>query len=1387
MSDLNQRIANLSPEKLTLFERELMRRHALGNDDLAIPRRGEPGPCVPSFGQERLWFLSQLEPDSPAYNNANAFRIKGVLNVEALERALDYIVSRHEVLRTTLTVVDDSLKQIIAETWSLVMPVIDLRRTPEADREEELEHLILTETRSPFNLSQDLMLRATLLRLDDDTHMLLLVIHHIANDGWSNGILFHELSVLYESLSTERPSDLPELPIQYADYSLWQRELLDEEHLESHLSYWKGQLGPSPAVLELPTDRPRPAVETFRGGKQFLMLSRSLTDDLEALSQREGATLFITVLAAFQTLLYRYTGQEDISVGSPIGRRTRIETEGLIGFFVNTLVLRTDLSGNPSFRELLGRLREVVLGAYDHQDLPFERLVEEIRPERSLSHSPLFQVMFAFLNASATVLELPGVTVSSQATDNGTAKFDLTLIMTETESGLRGMLEYNMDLFDDATIDRMMGHLQTLLEGIVAHPGETISDLPLLTEAERHQLLVEWNDTKLDYPRDKCIHRLFEDQAERSPKAIALVFEGQQRTYRELNARANQVAHYLRKLGVGPEALVGICIERSLEMVEGILGILKAGGAYLPLDPTYPKERLALMLEDAQASIVITQEPLAGYLPEDGVTLVCLDADQAVISRESEEILNGEATPDSLAYVIYTSGTTGIPKGILGTNQGAVNRLAWMWSRFPFEPEEVCCQKTSLSFVDSIWELFGPLLRGIPSVIIRDETVRDPFRLVDTLAAHHVTRIVLVPALLAAIMEGHTDLQRRLPKLKTWVTSGESLPVDLCQTFVERMPLCILLNLYGSSEVSADVTCYDTSAVSRDHARVPVGRPIANSQVYVLDSHLEPFPVGIPGELYVGGDGLARGYLNRHELTAEKFIGNPFSTDPQARLFKTGDQARYLPDGNIELLGRIDDQVKIRGFRVEPGEIEAVLRQHPGVGKVVVVGRHDLADGDQTQSNTVQRVVAYVVSSRQPPPADSELRSFAKEKLPSYMVPSAFVMLDDLPVSSNGKVDRQGLPYSDRYWPEQSGDFVPPRGAIELQLTKIWKKLLGVSPVGVTDDFFELGGSSLLAASLMTRVTKEFGGTLPLSTLFQAPTIEHMARVLDQQEWSPRWSSTVPVQPAGSKPPFFCVSGGGIHFLQGLACLLGPDQPTYGVLLERRGPGSRNSDWKQGFDFNDLLTRCVDDIRSVQPEGPYFLGGRSFGGAVAFGIVGMLREQGHEVNLLALFDAVRPGAKAGRLAEFLLFVRKTKFHAGELRELTPKEALAYVLRMSNRELSTLVWRIADKLYRGVGRPLPRALRNLDWVNKQASYYLQAIYPGNVTLFRAADRARRSYPDPLLGWSQLVEGEVETRVIPGDHNSMWQEPNVHILVEQLSNCLQEAQARHHIDDGVLLPG
>ena len=1068
-----------------------------------------------SYAQQRLWFLEQLNPDTAAYNIPFVFRLLGPLDLSALQQALNALVARHEIFRTTFSSYDGNPQQIIADHLSISIPAIDISAWPQAQRETEALRLASEEVQRPFDLAQGPLQRTLVVQLSANDHLLIITWHHIIIDGWSLGVFTRELRVLYEAFSHSRTPTLPALPLQYADFAMWQRQWVQGEAIAKQVAYWKRQLAGVPPLLQLPTDHPRPAQQTYRGARLAFPISPSLTAALQRLSQQENVTLYITLLAAFQVLLSRYTGQEDIVVGSPIAGRVRPELEGLIGFFLNTLVLRTNLSHNPTFRALLHRARDIALDAYAHQDVPFEQLVEELHVPRALGYAPLVQVLFALQNVPRFALELPGVTSERVAVRPGTTKFDLSLLVWEEGDGLRGEVEYSTDLFEEPTITRLTGHYLTLLKSIVADPNQPIVSLPLLTSDDRHQLLVSWNGTTQAYDNTRCIHQLFEQQVEQTPNTIAVVYDGQQLTYRELNARANQLAHYLRKRDVGPDVLVGLCVERSLEMVVAILGILKAGGAYVPLDPTYPRERLAFMLEDTQALMLLTQQALVKSIPNYGGKILCLDSDWEGISRESQEELLVQTTPDSLAYIIYTSGSTGQPKGVQVTHDNVVHLLQATEELFHFNATDVWTLFHSFAFDLSVWELWGALCYGGRLVVVPYWVSRSPEAFCELLHTERVTVLNQTPSAFRQLMPAiFASAPPEELSLRYVIFGGEALELPGLKPWMEQYgdqhPR--LVNMYGITETTVHVTYrLITWTDMRTEVGSVIGRPIPNLRVYVLDRYRQPVPLGVIGEMYVGGAGVARGYLRRPELTTERFIRNPFSADANARLYKSGDLARLRPNGELEYLGRSDQQVKIRGYRIELGEVETVLRQHPAIQDVVVALREDTPED--------KRLVAYLVRLQSQTYTVSELRNFVQSKLPKYMVPSAFVFLDKLPLTPNGKVDRQALPAPDQSRPELAEGFVAPRTPLEEIITAVWCEVLGVERVGIHNNFFELGGHSLKATQVVARVRAILHIAFPLGTLFESPTVAGLAERIEAHRHKSQGVTSQPLQPVTRTRP----------------------------------------------------------------------------------------------------------------------------------------------------------------------------------------------------------------------------------------------------------------------------
>lgn len=1301
-----------------------------------------------SFAQQRLWFLQQLAPENPFYNISAAIRFVGLLNVAALEQALNEIVRRHEILRTNFEMVAGELQQVVSANRLIVLSVVDLQTQPSDEREATAQEWAIAEAQRPFNLITDPLFQAALLQLEIDDHILVLNLHHILADGWSIGVLVRELGVLYPAFCQGHNAPLPELPIQYADFAHWQREWLHGEILETHLRYWRQQLADLPG-LNLPTDRSRPAVQTYRGATDDFAFSSHLTLQLERLSQQTGTTLFMTLLAAFQTLLSRYTGQTEIVVGSPISNRNQRELEDLIGFFVNSLVLRTDLSGNPTFRELLTRVREVTLEAYAHQDLPFEKLVQELHPERDLSQHPLFQVAIALQNTPIDTLVLPDLALSQFKFEQGTSRLDLELHLWQTPEGLQGQVTYSTDLFDRSTIARTIGHFQTLLTAIAENPDRAIATLPILSPAEWQQL-VAWNQTEQPYPQS-CIHQLFEAQAALTPDAIAVVDATEQLTYRELNHRSNQLAHYLQQLGVVPDDLVGLCMERSTWMLVGLLGVLKAGGAYVPLDPTYPIERLQWIVEDAQLAIVLTHSSaIAAEKLECLKVIVNLDREWSAIAELSSENPVTNVSLDHLAYVIYTSGSTGQPKGVLVEHRGLANLAHAQQQIFDLKPIDRVLQFASLSFDASIFEIVMALTTGATLHVV-PESARLGNSLIEYLEQSAITHATLPPAVLKTLPAAE------LPTLQTLIVAGEACTTEMVQQWGMHRRF---FNAYGLTETTVWSTVAELKMSDRPTL---IGHPIANTQLYVLDTNLQPVPIGIPGELYISGAGVTRGYLNRPALTKERFIHYKMGSD-SVRLYRTGDWVRYQPNGELEFLGRVDRQVKIRGYRIELEEVEHGLCQHPDICQAVVVPQETTGHA---------RLIAYVVPQPNAPVSSPELRNFLKQKLPAYLIPAEIIVRSSLPLTVSGKIDRNAL--SETVSHAQSYTFVTARTPTEATLATLWQSILNLEQVSVQDNFFELGGDSLLAAKLVDQINQKFDQKLPLSELFLAPTIEQLAQVLQSHQEDIRsvgqsWSPLVALQPRGSRLPFFCVHpifGVVLPYCE-LAYQLGTEQAFYGLQ-----PVGLDGKTPPDTQIEQMAAHYITALRAVQPHGPYQLGGWSFGGLVAFEMAQQLDRAGVSVSLLALLDTMAP-IPANRLSVW----DGLKFLGTTVAKSILPFCLDYGALLLNPKLAHTAWKQAT-----IAQFLPQAARSrvLDeltvdrmfkifYANSQAALsYKPQAYAGSIALFRTADSIKQS-KDATLGWAELAIGGVDVHTIPGNHLTMLKSPQVQVLAEQLQQYL-----------------
>lgn len=1329
---------------------------------LPIRKRHRDEPPALSYAQERLWFLEQLGVARSALTISATLRLQGALDTEALQASVRQVVARHENLRTRYATVEGLGVPVIDATGGFQLQSTDLSRIEKRRREAEANRLLLDEGSHPFDLANGPLFHIRLIRLDDAEHIALVGMHRLIADSCSLQILIREVIALYVARVADRALPLAELPVQYADYALWQRRLLQGDVLRRHVAYWTGRLAGAPPELTLPTDRLRPAVQTFGGAAVPFVLSSRLSAALADLARREQATLHMVLVAGFALLLSRYSNQDDIIVGVPAANRHRQALKGLIGLLENTLALRVDLSGRPSFREFLQRVKAATVEANRHDDLPFEKVVEELQHVRDLSRHPLFQVSFALQDAPEQSLEFPGLKVQLSAGEQTTTQFDLAFLVHETPLGLRGSAAYATDLFDPSTIERMTGHYETLLAEAVADPLRPVDQLPLLSEAEHRQILLTWNDTAADYPRDRCLHHLFAEQAARTPQATALAFEGQCMSYDELERRSNQLAHYLRSVSVGPDVVVGLCIERSLGMVVGLLGILKAGGAYLPLDPGYPQERLAYMLEDARVAVLVTQDWLVERLPKHDARLVRLNADWKEIGQQPATTPDSGAHATNLAYVIYTSGSTGKPKGVMSVHIGIVNRLLWMAEHYRLTSADRVLHKTPFSFDVSVWELLWPLISGARLVLARPGGHLDPLYLASLIVQEKVTVAHFLPSMLRTFLDlGALD---RCTSLREALCGGETLPFELVRLFLGRSR-ARLTNVYGPTEASIGMTFWHGSL--RPDGVVPIGRPIANAQAYVLHPvSLAPVSIGIAGELYIGGVQLARGYLHRPGLTAEKFVPNPFARGE--RLYRTGDLVRWLADGNLEFLGRIDHQVKLDGYRIELGEVEAALLACRGVEHAVVVVRDDEPGG--------RRLVGYVVAKGSAPPDALELRAHLKARLPHYMVPSTFVVLDALPVTPNGKIDRNALPVPK----SRSGQYIAPRDQSELILQRIWEKLLAVSPISINDDFFELGGRSLLAASLVAACNREFAIELPLRVLFDHPTIEALAIAIRNNAKRQSYRALVPLRTAGSRRPLFCVhpAGGTAFRYMPLIHCLGADQPVYG--LQASGLEANES---LAPSLVTMAASYIDAVRVAQPHGPYQLLGWSFGGLVAYEMAHQLRSAGEQIALLALLDTPRPRPGASsRITETEIVAALSNQILG------PPEP-----GEDDRGNLTSVAELVETARRR-GSVSPDFA--LDQAQRMAAVLANCIAIGRaycpprsrdgLVFFRATDRAEsQSVPTELFDWSPLLDRGPTTIQIPCTHLTMTSSRFAGIISDGLRPWLDTLRDRAALGEPILM--
>ena len=1065
----------LSPAKRALLEKWL--KGQVGQKSTTISTRPPDSRITLSYPQQRQLFLELLDRGTAVNNLSVLLELTGRLDLGKLENSAKRIFNRHDVLRTKYIFGRGLPEPQILSDYSFTIPIVDLRKYDLNVRKTKARELAEKEVIKPFNLNQTPLIRLQLYVLSNELHFLLLVVHHTIADGWSLGVFLKELMIYYSKVTTGTTDELPDLPIQYADFAHWQTDQNQEKEWRSSMKYWKEQLGGELPVLELPTDHPRGARQTFSGRTHHFRFSSEIIDLLDQFNRREDVTLFMTLLAVFYILLYRYSGQEEILIGTPVANRNLPELEHLIGVFINTLVLRCDLSGDPSFREILIQVRDISLKAYSHQDLPFEKLVEELKPQRDLSRTPLFQVVFNLQNSPLPKLNIPGISTRFLELDRGVSQFDLTLMISKIEGQVNALAEYNSDLFEPSTITRMFDSYQKLLKDAITNPTLPVSKLKLIDKEEEYRLVHKKNQTQIDFPREKCFHQLFEIQVEKTPDAIAVIFNNTSKTYRELNRQANVLARHLGEMGVGPGIRVGILMEKSFEIIDALLGVHKAGGIYVPIPTSFPTERLRYILKDADVSVLITNIDVE--LQDDHDVCIVKLNDDLILTTRDESNLQSNITPEDLAYIMYTSGSTGNPKGVMVQHFALVNFLWSMLQKPGINKDDILLSVTSISFDIAALELFLPLLTGATVVITPKEMINNPLLIGEAIDHYQVSVMQATPAIWQLLLD--TGWKGK-PGLKA-LCGGDVLTRTLADKLLDRVES--LWNMYGPTETTI---WSSISQIQKKDTPIIIGDPINNTQLYILDHHLQAVPVGVVGELHIGGEGLAKGYLNQPNLTEEKFIPDNFSSKPGARLYKTGDLSRFLSDYSIELLGRTDNQVKINGHRIELGEIESVLMQHPSVQESIVIAR--------SENSGEKRIVAYLILTNEKKTEDGELRNFIRKKLPSYMIPSVFIRLDNIPLTINGKIDRKSLPIPEDL--RRLPGYVAPRNDEERILAKIWQDALEIEEVGVNDNFFDLGGASIQSLEIVAKANM-VGYRFNVEDIFTYQTIAELVAKLNKE------------------------------------------------------------------------------------------------------------------------------------------------------------------------------------------------------------------------------------------------------------------------------------------------
>ena len=1366
MSELNDGTAALSREELAFLDQDPVFVAGMKTSAASLVR-SESRPPIASLVQQGLWGMEQIEANTSRLNLGYTLRLHGPLDVRAMERGLSALVDRHDALRWRFgTSLAGELEVESMPGWQFALPVVDLGDMPASEVGPALEMALDAEVNRPFLLDREDLMRGILYRLGPEDHVLQLTVHHLVIDRWGVQIALRDLAAFYNSALSGRPAELPDLPLRFTDFAAWDRERLAGPEGDRLLSFWLDQLAGAPTVLSLPTDRPRPSYQTFRGNTLRYPVSSSLEASLQEFCRREDVTPFMVLLAAIYSVLGKYTGQSDILLGSPMSARMTPETHQIVGCFTNTVVLRGQLAGDPTFRDLLHRVRRTVLDAATHEDLPFEVVAQKLSAERDPSRAPVVQVLVVYEQDVVGPPQFEGLKATVDSVTTNSSKVDLTIGFKRDGAGYRGELEYNVDLFDRSTMDRLWGHLETFLTRALAAPEAKVAAISLHTAAQEQQLLVEWNQTQSDYPRDVPLANLVEAQVERTPDAIAIRCGASEITFAELNERANQLAHHLLRHGAGPDKLVAVCLSRSIDTMVALLAIIKSGGAYLPIDPLLPSDRIQYLIEDSGVETIVSEQQHIDYLPSfQGTSILMEDPGWRDNPRENPGVAVG---PTNLAYLIYTSGSTGQPKGVQIPRQALTNFLWSMRDFLQLTEADRILAVTTISFDMAGPEIWLPLVVGSLMVLATREDAADGRLLRNLIEEQDITFMQATPITWQLLFMAGWRHKHNLQA----VCGGEAMPPELAAQLVPALKR--LWNLYGPTET----TVWSTAQVVTDASQpLLVGRPIANTRCYILDGERRPVPIGITGELYIAGDGLAIGYRNRPELTAAAFVGDPFQGGA-ARMYRTGDLARYHSDGTIECLGRIDHQVKLRGYRIELGEIEAALKDIPEILEAVVMLRED-QPGDK-------RLVAYIVCTSGVMPETAEMMRTLKGRLPYYMVPNFYHMLEKLPVSPTGKIDRKALPAPEAHQAALAGSYAAPRGPIQEILARIWSEVLEVPRVGIHDDYFDLGGDSLRAVRLILKIRQAFPESRPsLATFLRAPTIERFASTLTGGDAD--WSCLVPVRESGNRPPFFCVHGAGGNWMsmRALAMAMPNDQPFY--CLQARGLDGRSAPFAT---VEETATSYLEYVRSVQPHGPYRLGGGCYGGLVAFEMACQLHAVGEDVDVLALIDATNHAYSQqiprSRVLYFKLSFlwRRTIHHLRQLETTAPSERHRYLWQRFK-----IGWRVitdAKDAFRGISAlgyatEMEDEMRvsksagddfeaNLDRI-REASLaasrkFVPKPYDGQATVFRAKQRPDEPYLDASLGWAPVVFGGVTTHEIDADHNNIFEAPAVNSVAELL---------------------